>query len=295
MKKRVLSFVLALVITLAATAALGLAEPIFAFEHAEYDLNVKKTLTLQPVLQGADAPAKPKYAWESSDESVAKVKGGKITGVSAGDATITCRLTDENGATREASCVLHIKQPMTKLAPQAKVVLVRREKGFQLTPTILPENADNTALVYTSSDESVATVSESGYVTGKPGGGACTITMEAADGSKVKATQKVKVLPFVITVDEVTLSERATYRVKLDLSGTNYAFSPVFSYDKSKLELGGIHSDGYVTQLDSNSAVQCFTIRPIKAGTTSLKLTSYPYFWNPAANFTVKLKVEDSA
>ena len=69
----------------------------------------------------------------------------------------------------------------------------------QLVATVLPENADNKAVKWESSNTSVAVVSEDGVVTAtlrgtNPLRDSCTITCSALDGSGVKAT-------CVVTVD----------------------------------------------------------------------------------------------
>ena len=69
----------------------------------------------------------------------------------------------------------------------------------QLVATVLPENADNKAVKWESSDTSIAVVSEDGVVTAtlrgtNPLRDSCTITCSALDGSGVKAT-------CVVTVD----------------------------------------------------------------------------------------------
>lgn len=61
-----------------------------------------------------------------------------------------------------------------------------------LTATVTPEDAVIAAVVWSSSDESVATVSAAGLVTAV-GGGNCTITCTATDGSGVSASCVVKV------------------------------------------------------------------------------------------------------
>lgn len=52
---------------------------------------------------------------------------------------------------------------------------------IQLTATVLPANATDKSVTWSSSDEAVATVSETGLVT-YVGGVACTITSETTDG-----------------------------------------------------------------------------------------------------------------
>ena len=69
----------------------------------------------------------------------------------------------------------------------------------QLTATVAPADADNTAVAWESSDKAVATVDANGLVTAKAAG-SCTITCSATDGSGVKATCQVTVGSF--TPDE---------------------------------------------------------------------------------------------
>ncbi len=64
---------------------------------------------------------------------------------------------------------------------------------FTLSATVAPENAENTNLIYTSSDESVATVDEDGVVTANKIG-TTTITATAADGSGVTDECTIEVI-----------------------------------------------------------------------------------------------------
>ena len=66
--------------------------------------------------------------------------------------------------------------------------------GYQkLTATVLPANADNPKVSWTSSNTSVAEVASNGGVTAI-GEGTCTITCSATDGSGVEATCTVTVM-----------------------------------------------------------------------------------------------------
>lgn len=66
------------------------------------------------------------------------------------------------------------------------------EDELQLTATVTPNNATNTNVIWSTGDDSVATVSESGLVTAT-GVGGTTITATAADGSGVYGTCTVTV------------------------------------------------------------------------------------------------------
>ena len=71
-------------------------------------------------------------------------------------------------------------------------LILQLDETMPLTATVLPANADNKDVAWTSSDEAVATVSADGLVTGIAYG-SCVITCSATDGSGVKAECKVTV------------------------------------------------------------------------------------------------------
>ena len=71
------------------------------------------------------------------------------------------------------------------------------EETAQLTATVLPENADDKSVTWTSSDETVATVDENGLVTAV-GKGTATITVTTTDGGKTATCEvTVKAKPFI--------------------------------------------------------------------------------------------------
>ena len=73
---------------------------------------------------------------------------------------------------------------------------------FTLSATVAPKNAENTNLIYTSSDESVATVDEDGVVTANKIG-TTTITATAADGSGVTDECTIEVIKNVPKPEKV--------------------------------------------------------------------------------------------
>lgn len=128
--------------------------------------------------------------WESSDESVATVYKGKVTAVKVGKATITVK-TNDGGKT--ASCEVTViagNVPVTGVNLSKTSLDLIETDIVSLTAKILPENASNKKVSWSSSDETVATVS-AGKVTAVKAGTA-TITVTTEDGSKT-ATCSVKV------------------------------------------------------------------------------------------------------
>ena len=122
----------------------------------------------------AEAASKLNLTWSSSDEEVATVdETGLVTAVGAGEADITVSVADAN-----ISSTTHIKVvilPTGVEAPETLSLELNGEATKALSAKMTPEDATDVKLAYLSSDESVATVDESGNVTAV-GVGECTIT-----------------------------------------------------------------------------------------------------------------------
>lgn len=122
----------------------------------------------------AEAASKLNLTWSSSDEEVATVdETGLVTAVGAGEADITVSVADAN-----ISSTTHIKVvilPTGVKAPETLSLELNGEATKALGAKMTPEDATDVKLAYLSSDESVATVDESGNVTAV-GVGECTIT-----------------------------------------------------------------------------------------------------------------------
>ena len=93
---------------------------IFAFEEKSYTLLVGKTLKVKAIAQGIDG--KLIYEWTSSDESIATVKSGKVTGISDGVVIVTCAATDIEGSTHIASCTIRVNIPIKKITANVQSI-----------------------------------------------------------------------------------------------------------------------------------------------------------------------------
>ena len=86
------------------------------FEQESYVLPAGTLLKLQPVVTPIKdtAPAETKLVWSTSDAGVARVDGlGRVTGVKAGMAEITCTATDNEQI--YMSVQVQVVQPVKKI------------------------------------------------------------------------------------------------------------------------------------------------------------------------------------
>lgn len=144
----------------------------------------QSTLQLTATISPENAANKAVY-WESSNPDVAHVDtNGLVTALAAGNAVITCAAAD-NTAVR-TTCQITVIQPVTGVLlsngeSAAYALELLNGENVTLTAQTLPEDASNNAVVWTSSNEQVASVSSTGLVTAV-GAGTATIRSTAKDG-----------------------------------------------------------------------------------------------------------------
>ena len=116
--------------------------------------------------------------WTSSNESICKVVNGNVVAVGAGSATITATTVD-GGYT--AKCVVTVTIPVTGVSLNYTTYTLKGiGQSVQLVATVLPNNAVNKSVVWTSSNESVCEVVNGNVVA--VGAGSATITATTVDG-----------------------------------------------------------------------------------------------------------------
>ena len=223
-----------------------------------------ETLTLSEVLP-ATATDKT-VTWSSSNSSVASVNSstGVVTANAVGGpVTITATANDGSGVT--ATCAV------TVIAARVDVTGVTLNKtattllvgGTEtLTATIAPADATNKNVVWTSSDDAVASVDEDGVVTANAVGTA-TITATSEENEDIKATCTVTVNPVVVT--GVTLNKTSTSIMFGSTETLTATVAPANATNKN------------VSWTSSNTSVATVSegvITPVSVGTTTITVTT---------------------
>lgn len=149
----------------------------------KFKLKVKKVTPKNATYQ--------KVTYTSSDPSVATVgKKGVVRAKKAGTTIISVATTDGSGVVK--SCKVTVKQKATGLTLTTPGTKLDVGNSMQLKYTLKPADVSSRALTYTSSDETVATVSASGSVKALKAG-TVTITAKTKDGSNISATVTITV------------------------------------------------------------------------------------------------------
>lgn len=191
-------------------------------DKSELSLEINQTATLIATVLPAGATNKT-LRWTSSDDAVATVdQNGVVTAVGIGEAFITATTTD--GSNLFSACRVTVKPIQAE-----SITLDRHEAELQidetikLTATILPELAANSAIVWSSSDDAVATVDQNGLV--KAIGIGEAIITALVEGTEVMDTCEVSVISTpgdanndgLITVSDIVVT--ASYILGDDVQG----------------------------------------------------------------------------
>ena len=230
--------------------------------------------------------------WESKNTWVATVdESGNVTAKNPGEATITVTAADNGGA--QATCKVTVTE---RTAPVIKVTQIQLSqtraslnegKELQLTATVLPANATNQSLTWSSSVEGVATVDATGKVTAIKAG-TTVITATAKDDSGISASCTVQVTVPTVKVTGITLNKTTASVVKGKTVALTATVTPDTATDKtikwttSNKNVATVSTDGVVTAKAAGTA----TITATAADDSGVKATCKITVTNPVIKVT---------
>ena len=189
----------------------GEAIPVYSVSVSPSSLFLKagESRNIIATILPADATDKA-VTWSSDNPDVATVNNaGKVTALSAGIATITVTTEDGN---KTATCVVTVEEStvaVTGVILDKERLTIKKGESFSLTATVLPADATNKAVTWSSDNPDVATVDNAGEVTALSAGTA-TITVTTEEGnftaSCVVTVEESTVLVTGVTLDKERLT-----------------------------------------------------------------------------------------
>ena len=243
-----------------------------ALDKTEMTIARGETVQLSATVTPADV-AEP-VTWTSSNEEVASVSDGRVTGVNAGKATITAAIGDKS-----ASCDVTVLIPSEGVTISKTELYLKKGEWEQLTATVTPEDATD-KLEWSSSNDAVAPVTPEGRVTAV-GGGEAVITAKAGNMS---ATCKVMVSVPVTSVS--VKPESAT----LYVGGESLALqATVLPEDADIKEVVWESGNTAVATVDANGKVS-----PVAEGTAVITATAKGTDKSATCTITVTYKDVES-
>lgn len=156
-------------------------------------------ISLQALYTPDNASVK-KVTWASRNPAVATVDAdGNVTGVKRGSVSITATAAD--GSKAAASMSVTVTQPVTTVEVKQSQIAVNVGRTQQATASVQPRDASDRNLVWTSSDETIATAAN-GRITGKKAG-ECVVTCASRSNPDVSADIRV-IVSQPVTKAEIT-------------------------------------------------------------------------------------------
>lgn len=255
-------------------------------EEKKLTLKPGDNLALRVDIMPEDATL-PEVTWSSSDKSVASVdETGMLTAAGAGKCIIQCTAADGSGKydTAEVEVLAdHTSEDdqdkvqeecikVSKITVSGISKKIAAGKKIKLTAKIFPSNASNKSVTWKSLNRKIASVDSKGIVRIKSGTGGkkVTVTAAAKDGSKVKASYKIRVMRGV--VKKITISgkksvkagksRKLTARVKaskgankkLVWKSSNTRYATVTGTGKVKTKKAGKGKKVYITAMATDGS-----------------------------------------
>ena len=165
--------------------------------------------------------------WSSSDNSVATVDNGLVTARKVGTAIITAKLSNGKSAKTTIN-VTNKTINVISLQMNASKVNLKVGGSSQLSVNIVPSDATNKTITWSSSNSNIASVNSNGNVVGKSSGTAI-ITAKSSNGITAKSTIVVtdnnNVTNLSISKSSLSLEVGKSYTLSVTVSPSSLANS----------------------------------------------------------------------
>lgn len=208
----------------------GVTSPLIVFTH--------ETAQLTPQILPANA-TNLELLWKNSNPAVATVsETGLITPLSPGTTTLTIYAASNVNISATLTVTVAIYVPVESIELSKSDVDLKIKETYNAVVTILPADASNKNLIWSSSDENVATV-VNGVITGVDTGHA-VITAVSADNSELKVELDVDVSEAIDPLDVLAAAKGL------------WEFSDANDIGKASIgaDLTPVAASDYITPLD---------------------------------------------
>ncbi|GCF95687.1 hypothetical protein NRIC_35780 [Enterococcus florum] len=273
----------------------------------EMDEGTKQTL--QATITPDDTTNSKDIEWSSSDDSIATVNNGEITGVKEGKVTITAKTSNGKTATCEVT-VNKVVIPVERIELYMYTTdLVKSGEFRQVEAIIHPENATNQEVEWSIADETIATISDKSPGLKKNVSplklGSTTVTAKIGDVSS-KITVNVVEDAEYLNIDQI-LEPGEVYETELEFPnvdgkevrfyGQGYIWIPnahVDIYDSKKVHYNKDYSHcvfGIGSQSKAGEKVKIRIVNKdrYRSGQIKMKIRAYPFTWQPHPTFVPQI------
>jgi len=229
----------------------GVAVTSVSISPTSLNLAVNQTELLTATVLPTNATDKT-VTWSSSNTGIATVNGGLVTGVADGTAIITA-----TSGGIQVTCTVTVGVPVTTVSVAPTSLSLGVNQNGTLTATVLPTDATNKTVTWSSSNTSIATVIPSGISTavviGK-GNGPAIITANAS-GQTTTATVTVAnpITSISLTPRTLAMTVNTTSQTTVLITPTSSS-SPVTNWTSTNSAVATVNASGLVTAVGNGTA-----------------------------------------
>lgn len=246
--------------------------PIEATGVTLSEISVVLKVTETSALTATVSPENTTYkdiVWGSSNDNVATVANGIITAVGVGEATITATCGSVS-----STCLVKVEAtPAESVTVSPDEATIKVGQSIQLSSLVMPETTTDKTVNWTSSQTSIATVSDDGTVTGVSAG-SVTITATCGTVSSTCTVTVEEVQPDEVYIDysELNLYVGQTQQLVAMLNSEQAENAQWISSDAS---VATVSETGLVTGVAKGSATITVTVNNVSA-TCAVNVSDIP-------------------
>jgi uncharacterized protein YjdB len=228
------------------------------FADSNVFVTLNDSIQLQTIFEPIDATDKTVY-WFVEDTDIVEVNQDGVILPKAYGTTTVKGITSDGRFEDTCTVTVTTEVPVTGISMESSTVSILKGQSRKLVANVLPVNATNKTVVWSSGNTNIATVSADGVVTAK-NTGTTTITAKTYNG-RYSATCTVAVVEESINVTGVSLNKTDAILNEGDAITLTAKVEPInatntsVKWSSSNTGVAKVNSSGKVTAVAPGSAI----------------------------------------
>ncbi len=222
--------------------------------YTEVTIHTKGTVQLTPILTNQAT----EVVWTSSDEKIAKVENGLVTGIKEGTAVITAT-QNINGIIKTAKCTVYVQTSVDEVTLDPEEITLGIGQYETIQAFVKPSTLNGVSLKWVSSNEDIVKITEAGKLSVTVqgvAGGTATISAINQDNVVVGFCSVTVLQPVEgMTLSETDVTARIGDKVQLraTVSPDNATIQDV-TWKSSNPKVATVSDNGLVTMKAAGTA-----------------------------------------
>lgn len=238
-----------------ATCTITVHTPIskITLNKTEAGIDVNETVSLNTVIEPNDADDSiVATTWESSDETVATVIDGVVTGVKHGKATISAKVQTQKGKNFTATCEVTVNAHLESIAitngVNNKIELIKGQTETLKVTYNPAEFAESKTIIWESNAPDIAEVKNGTVIAKKEG--IATITAKTVNDKTASITvevSEIKISALVMNKNNTTIEKGEKEQLIATIEPENTTDDKTITWETSDNLIATVTNNGMVT------------------------------------------------